>query len=60
MFEKVIYDNGGSKCIIKFDGEIITIVQEIVGEDAHHIHLYVDELEDCYTFIKESTVSEEN
>lgn len=59
MIEKVIYDNGSSKCLIRYDGEIINIIQVIEGEDAHHIHLYKEELEDCYQFILENKGLEE-
>lgn len=53
MSEKVIYDNGNSKLVVKFDGEIVSLVQssEDLGENI--IYLYTDELRDVTDFINE-------
>lgn len=53
MAEKVIYDNGSSRLIANFDGEIVRLDQELEGEMNNQIFLYVDELENVHDFVKE-------
>jgi hypothetical protein len=54
MKSKVIYDNGNSKLIVEYDGEIVSLKQELDGVFNAEIYLYQDELEDILKFIKEN------
>jgi hypothetical protein len=49
---KTIYDNGSSKLVVKKQGELITLKQEVKGIDPLEIHLYVDELNEVMEFVK--------
>lgn len=53
MKSKIIYDNGNSRLTVKYDGEIVTLKQELDGVSDVEIYLYQDELEDILEFIKE-------
>jgi hypothetical protein len=54
MIEKVIYDNGSSRVTVSFDGEIVTIKQQLEDFPAEEINIYVPELDDIVKFIKEN------
>jgi hypothetical protein len=50
MKSKTIYDNGNSRLTVKYNGEIVTLLD---GVSDVEIYLYQDELEDILEFIKE-------
>jgi len=52
MNEKTIQENESSKTIIQFDGEIVVITQTVKGILQNSVHLYFDEFEDGYEFLK--------
>jgi len=52
MNEKTIQENESSKTIIQFDGEIVVITQTVKGILQNNVHLYFDEFEEGYEFLK--------
>jgi len=51
MASKEIYNNGNSKCVVEFDGEIIAITQEVEGEETQAIFLYEAEIKEIVEFV---------
>jgi len=51
MASKEIYNNGNSKCVVEYDGEVIAITQEVAGEGTHNVFLYEDEIQQITEFI---------
>lgn len=58
MNEKVIYNNGSSELKAKFDGEIVTLDQELEGELSNQIFMYESEFEDVFEVVKGVSVKE--
>ncbi|TYS68687.1 hypothetical protein FZC76_07005 [Sutcliffiella horikoshii] len=56
MNEKVIY--GSSELRAKFDGEIVSLEQELDGEVANQIFMYEDEFESVFEIVKGVSVKE--
>ena len=52
MNEKTIQENESSKTIIQFDGEIVVITQTVKGICQNIVHIYFDEFEEGYEFLK--------
>jgi hypothetical protein len=55
MKEKVIYDNGCSRLIVTFNGELIGLRQEIEDIDVNEISVYDYEFEEVVKFFNENT-----
>jgi hypothetical protein len=58
MSEKVIYNNGSSELKVIFNGEVVTLEQELEGELANQIFMYENELESVFEVVKGVSVKE--
>lgn len=52
MKEKIIQQNEHSKTSVAYDGEIVILTQSSVGIGTGSVHLYLDEFEEAYEYIK--------
>ena len=58
MNEKTIQENESSNTVIGFDGEIVVITQTVKGILQNIVHLYLDEFEEGYKFLKQQQTLE--
>lgn len=58
MEEKVIYNNGSSELRARFDGEILSLEQELEDETSNSIYMYEDEFESVFEVVKGVSVKE--
>lgn len=54
---KVIYDNGISKYVVEYGGDMVRIVQSLDGDIISDIILYADEFEEIVDFVNESKIN---
>lgn len=52
MKSKTLYEDGGYKCKVEYEGEFVRIIEEIDGEIENAITLYIEELDELVDFVK--------